>query len=68
MSTVADLERLETRLAYLELSHEQLNESLLVAHRELDILKMRLERAEARLDASPEPGANASGHEPPPHY
>ena len=63
------LERIETRIAYLEHANAQLSDVALKQERDIEALRMRVADLLARLDAAK--GADApwsAQHERPPHY
>ncbi len=63
------IERLETKIAYLEQSHQELSDVLYAQQRELDSLKARFAALVSRLQDS---DGNAQKFDPeserPPHY
>lgn len=65
-SETARLEALETRVAYLEQSLQQLSDVLYRQQRELDRVVARNQQLRDELDSAP--GASASEIEIPPHY
>lgn len=61
--------QIETRLAYQELTIEQLNEALLDQQKEISLLKKQLANIEKALADTAEPGVvDISLETPPPHY
>jgi SlyX protein len=68
MSTEA-LERLETKIAFLERANGELSDVVYRQHRQIEALRSRLEALAERVSAmhSPEP-ASKPEDERPPHY
>ena len=69
--TPEELERLETKIAYLESANAELSDVVYSQRKELDDLKARLTALSARLDsAQPEGGGRpyTLEEEKPPHY
>jgi SlyX protein len=68
--TPEELERLETKIAFLESANAELSDVVYNQRKELDVLKMRLSALTARFDAGqPEGGRPYTlEEEKPPHY
>ena len=69
--TPEELERLETKIAFLESANAELSDVVYSQRKELDVLKMRLAALTARLDAGPGEGGGrpySLEEEKPPHY
>jgi len=69
MSTEA-LERLETKIAFLERANSELSDVVYQQHREIESLRARLEALVERVSAAMEPQepARTPEDERPPHY
>jgi len=66
---VSPIERLESKLAYLERGNQELGDVVYRQQQELDALKARVERLVQRLEAAEErSGDYTAGEEKPPHY
>lgn len=67
--TDADLERLETKLAYLEQANQSLSDTVYRQQRELDNLRELVKGWQRELQAwRTEQGARSPDEERPPHY
>ncbi len=67
--TDADLERLETKLAYLEQANQSLSDTVYRQQRELDNLRELVRGWQRELQAwRAEQGARSPDEERPPHY
>jgi len=68
--TPEELERLETKIAFLESANAELSDVVYNQRKELDVLKMRLEALTARLDSGQPEGSRpyTLEEEKPPHY
>ncbi|MBX9608363.1 MAG: SlyX family protein [Gammaproteobacteria bacterium] len=67
--TDADLERLETKLAYLEQANQSLSDTVYRQQRELDNLRELVKGWQRELQAwRAEQGARSPDEERPPHY
>lgn len=63
------LDRIEIKLAYLEEANAQLSDVVLRQQREIDALKLRLDRLKDRLEATQHaPTPYSLEDEKPPHY
>jgi SlyX protein len=69
--TPEELERLETKIAFLESANAELSDVVYSQRKELDELKARVTALSARLDAGPGDGGGrpySLEEEKPPHY
>lgn len=68
--TPETLERIETKIAYLESANAQLSDVVYRQRKEIDELRARLSALTARLDAGPSEGGRPYSleEEKPPHY
>lgn len=64
------LERIETKIAFLESANAELSDVVYRQRKEIDELKARLSALNARLDAGPSDGGRpyTLEEEKPPHY
>lgn len=66
---MSPIERLESKLAYLERGHQELGDVVYRQQQELDTLKARLERLVQRLEAVEEQSRDYPPQDQkPPHY
>ena len=68
--TPETLERIETKIAFLESANAELSDVVYRQRKEIDELKARLSALSARLDAGPGEGSRpyTLEEEKPPHY
>jgi SlyX protein len=68
--TPETLERIETKIAFLESANAELSDIVYRQRKEIDELKARLSALSARLDAGPAEGSRpyTLEEEKPPHY
>ncbi len=68
--TPETLERIETKIAFLESANAELSDVLYRQKKEIDELRARLGQLQARLDAGPPEGGTpyTLEEEKPPHY
>jgi len=62
------LERIETRIAYLESANQELSDTVYRQQRELETLRAQMAAWQQRLDAWVTEQAPAATDERPPHY
>jgi len=68
MTESSRLELIETKLAHLESSLQQLGQTVMRQQREIEVLAERNRVLKAQLEMVDGGGASAAGLEKPPHY
>ena len=63
-----DIERLEIKISYLESTNEELNEVVIAQSREINHLKVQLEKLEKKVEDLIEETSEARPNRRPPHY